>query len=228
MSSSLVFAEQVLPAGSNQSVSESATLSNSTNCVQIADGPELSIQSEVSPMSPGTVTVYGFWAFAEEDELNVRPAKNTKVELWDSDLGGLINTLLDTTYTDLQGNYEFAPVDNNDGPFEDGFDIYVKIFTEGDVVWVSDAGGSVYCASTSCVSNVPDGRYNMSAWAVIGDASRAMAIYDTMLLGYRYAKYSVGYSHGRVHAVWPSGGTGTDTLSPLTIYIAGWSRLTIR
>jgi len=177
-------------------------------------------QSNVAPQSPGTVTVYGYWYFHEEDGTTQRAARRARVELWDSDLGGLLNWWLATTYTDDNGYYEFPPVDNNDGWLEDGLDVFVKIFTDNSVVWVSSTGGSVYWGQTSVDSNVPDGMHNMGSWVITGDNRGAAGIFDTIIIGYDYA-HSLGYDHAEVQAKWRSGGTYTE-LDGLTMdFIAG-------
>lgn len=177
-------------------------------------------QSNVAPQSPGTVTVYGYWYFHEEDGTTQRAARRARVELWDSDLGGLLNWWLATTYTDDNGYYEFPPVDNNDGWLEDGLDVFVKIFTDNSVVWVSSTGGSVYWGQTSVDSNVPDGMHNMGSWIITGDNRGAAGIFDTIIIGYDYA-HSLGYDHAEVQAKWRSGGTYTE-LDGLTMdFIAG-------
>lgn len=177
-------------------------------------------QSNVVPQSPGTVTVYGWWYFHEEDGTTQRATRRARVELWDSDLGGLLNWWLATTYTDDNGYYQFPPVDNNDGWLEDGLDVYVKIFTDNSVVWVSTTGGSVYWGQTSVDSNVPDGMHNMGSWILTGDNRGAVGIFDTLLIGYDYAQ-SRGYSHADVQAKWRSDGTYTE-LDGLTMdFIAG-------
>jgi hypothetical protein len=177
----------------------------------------LSGGSEVSPMSPGTVTVYGWWYFYEEDSETLRPLRHVKVELWDSDLGGLINYLLATTYTDDNGYYQFPPINNDDGFLEDGFDVFVKEYSDNSIVKVTDDAGNLYWGQTGVDSNVPDGLHNMGSWAVTGDNRGNKAILDTIEIGHEYAS-SLGYNHVKVEVRWPSDGTYVPLDDPLTIH----------
>ena len=140
------------------------------------------------------------------------------MELWDSDLGGLINYLLATTYTDDDGYYQFPPINNDDGFLEDGLDVFVKEYSDNSIVKVTDDSGNLYWGQTGVDSNVPDGWHNMGSWAVTGDNRGNKAILDTIEIGHEYAS-SLGYNHVKVEARWPSDGTYVPLDDPLTIHL---------
>jgi hypothetical protein len=171
------------------------------------EAAQFSQSDNIVLFSSGTVVVYGWWYFREEDGTTQRPIRQATVELWDTRADGG-DRLVATAYTDDNGYYEFPPVSN------DVYAIFVKILTDGLAVQVS-SGGYVYCSQTTIHYNIPDGSYSMGSWVVSGGSTGAFGIFDTIIIGYDYA-YSLGYYHEKVQAKWPSSGTYTE-LNGLTL-----------
>lgn len=178
-------------------------------------GTEKSQESAASLLASGTLTVCGYWYFEEEDNVTVRAVRRARVELWDSDLWGLINYHLATTYTDNNGYFEFPAVENSDGFMEGTLDIFVKIFTDDSVIWVSTTGGALYYGETPVENDVPDGIHDMGSLVLVGTLRGSFGIFDTLLIGYDYAQ-SLGYAHTDVQAKWPSDRTYNE-LNGITI-----------
>lgn len=194
---------------------------NVMECVNVIGSVDKSdevklVKASTAPIQTdaGTITAYGWWYFYEEDNTTLRALRHAQVELWDNEPWPLPAVYLDTTYTDNDGYYCFDPVVNDDGPFEDGLDLFVKVFLENSVVKVTDSAGGIYCAQTHVDGGLPDGPHNIGAWALIGPYRNATGIFDTIDIGHEYA-VSLGYNHVKVEAIWPVApppqGQGTHT-----------------
>lgn len=173
-------------------------------------GGSQSSASAMAPMSPGTVTVYGWIYFLEEESPTYRSLRRARVELWDRDLFG--DWWLTETYTDESGYFEFPPVDNYDGWLEGTLDVFFRVFTDASAVWVTDDSSPtnlVYYTVSDVDYDVPDGQHSMGYTLIFGENRGAFGIFDTILIGYDYAS-SLPHSHLRVHAKWPMANTQTE------------------
>jgi len=159
--------------------------------------------------SPGYLTVCGYWYFYEQYSDVIRPAKHLRVVLYDQDPLQFVQ--LSETVTDDTGYFQFPSIENNDGWMEDGYDIFVRIYSESSMVKVTDDSGNMYYSYTPTYDNVPDGWYDVGSWAVPSNwnGRGAFVVADTVNVGYDYAA-ELGYSHQKVNLYWPSDGSYTE------------------
>jgi len=191
----------------NSSVSKTLraqSVNTPTMLLNMSEKPKTS-ENTSSHQKPGLLTVYGYWFYYEEDGNTLRPARYIKVELYDQDPWG--STLLATTSTDANGFYQFPAIENNDGAFEDGYDIYIRAYSESEAAKVVNDLGFVYYGDTDKHDNVPDGLHYMGVWAFTGENRGAWSILNTIIFGYQYAADTLGHLHPRVTIFWPSGRT---------------------
>lgn len=156
----------------------------------------------VTPLSPGTVTVYGYWYYEDED-YNLKPARYARVELWDDDFP--VDVLLATTYVQSNGYYQFSAITNDDGPGEDGYDVYVKLFCDShqyQIVYVTD-GINTYWGQTTKHDNVSDGYYNMGSWKITGSGRECWGLYDNVVDGYWWLRNRVSWYRSKILVRWP-------------------------
>jgi len=160
----------------------------------------------------GTITVSGRFVFLEEDGTTERNVRYARVQLCDSDLGGALISVLAETETQTDGSYLFPPRVNDDGWLEDGYDIFVRVYTDSFAVVVTSNSWPnypIYEDQTPQLDNVADGPINMGK-RVISSNTGAWAIYDTIILGWQYAT-TLAHFHSKVTARWPiSGSSSTD------------------
>jgi len=159
--------------------------------------------------SPGTITVCGYWYY-EDPNGNYVPIKNALVILYDDDPLG-VTTELARTYTDDSGYYEFPPIENNDGLFEDGYDVWVAVYCENSYVKVTDGGASPYGWRTSKIDNVPDGFVDMGSWRVVDDSSTLLfepgcwEIFDHVNNAVDWIYQWASWTRDQVTVFWPYG-----------------------
>lgn len=60
------------------------------------------------------------------------------VELWDKQATASFDTKIASTYTDINGNYSFN-ISNNTGILENGYDFYIRVYSEGEYINVSES-----------------------------------------------------------------------------------------
>jgi len=137
------------------------------------------------------------------------------VELYDNEPSPLPPELLQTSYTDANGYYEFEEIDNNDGFLEDGRDIYVVVYADTNAVRVTD-GSSVYSYRTEIIGgvgpdNLTDGYLDMGTWYppvppdVPVNYNGAFNIYDTVIDEYQWLDNHVGWTREQIEVRWPYG-----------------------
>lgn len=174
----------------------------------------------IQQSTAGTITICGRWFFLEEDNTTIRPMRHVKVELWEDEWWGT-QWLCDTKYTDDYGYYCFDPVVNDDGYFEGGLDLLVKLYLDNSVVKVvEDATGNMYRTETPIFFDLPDGLYSMPDYVINSTNRGSVGIFDTIDIGHEYAE-SVEYGHPKTEVRWPADDTQTIAETPLIIYLAG-------
>jgi hypothetical protein len=214
-----VFAEASSLDGSLKVFSQSMFLSISANrTIYSEDSSKLGMNEvgatesaenapfQINPFvnSPGGLTVYGYWYYNDQNSITNKPIRYARVELWDGDFP--LDVRLATTYTQSNGYYQFTTIDNNDGLFEGGYDIYVKVFCDSDLeACVADSSGSTYYSQTPKTDNVADGSYNIGGYAVIGNSRGCYGILDSIIQEYWWLYNKVGWSRSEVQVRWPSG-----------------------
>lgn len=109
---------------------------------------------QIAEQTAGTVTVHGQILWTDENG-TMHPAFGLTVQVRDDELIG--SDLVAEGAVDEAGNYSFA-VDNDDGPFQGGRDIFVRVLTGNGAVTIEPlGGGGPYAAESSINNDVPDG-----------------------------------------------------------------------
>lgn len=192
--------------------------SSQSNPHGIKLSPSMIEESGITPLSPGTVTVFGWVRFVEEDGVTTRPLRGVRVDLYDEEWWPPTNPwYLDTTYTNDEGYYEFPPRENYDGLGEDGFDLFVIVYSNSSITTVKTPNGDLYSFETVPLSNCPDGAVQINVTANDNDRGWC-GILDTIRIGHEYAS-SLGYDHNKVDVIWPSDETYVPESDPLTIHV---------
>jgi len=154
----------------------------------------------VTPLSPGTVTVYGYWYYYDQSYTQ-KPCRYARVELWDGDFPSDVKLL--TTYVQSNGYYQFPAINNDDGLGQDGYDVYVKVFCDSDLeVYVTD-GISTYWSQTDKHDNVPDGYHYMGSYVLTGDKRGCFGIYDNIVDEFWWLYNKVSWYRSEVLVRWP-------------------------
>ncbi len=162
----------------------------------------------IEKKSPGNIIVYGYWYYEDSNGV-YQPIRNALVVLYDDDLLG--TTELARTYTDDSGYYEFPPIVNDDGAFEDGYDIWVAVYCENAIVKVTDGSPNAYWGRTDKIENVPDGYIDMGSWVMIDNPntekhdSGCWEIFENVNNIARWVYQQTGWIRDQVYVYWPSG-----------------------
>lgn len=130
----------------------------------VVDGASAHVESEVGASSPGDVTIIGSFFYRDDSDV-LRPATWVTACAWDSDSISA-DDLLGCVLVDTSGNFSIGPVDNSDGLFGGGLDIYIEFRAGNSRVHVNDGSGNRYDAFTSTFNNVSDGTVNVGSWQV--------------------------------------------------------------
>ena len=163
---------------------------------------------ETSIRSPGYVIVYGYWYYENPNGQYI-PIKNALVILYDDDTLG--SQELARTYTDENGYYEFPPIENNDGPFEDGYDLWVAVYCENSIVKVTDGSSTPYGVRTSKTDNVPDGYFYVGSWVAVDDPDTQLyepgcfEIFDYVNIAANWVYQQTLWQRDQVTVYWPYG-----------------------
>ena len=176
----------------------------------------------------GTIIVYGYW-FYEDQFLHAKPARYATVRLWDD---GQVDTLLATTYVQSDGYYEFPPIANDEGPQENGYDLYVKLACDSLQYNIIRVGwGTLVPAafSTEISYNATSGIYDMGSLVVTGARTECWGVYDNTVDGYFWLLNEVGWSRSKVYAVANNPSPGSySTGDGMYFYLGdGWDRSTV-
>jgi hypothetical protein len=165
-----------------------------------------------------TITVSGRVEWTDSAG-NVHPAKFVPVEIMDDDV--IFDDTLATTKTDNNGNYS-AVITNDTGFSEGGYDIFVRIKSEGDGFEIKSEGlfGEVYSIETDVSNNLPNG-------AVVSDqitlnntdnSNTAFSVHQCMILANQFVNNIHGSSLDKVSINFPTG-KSTSCLSGGEIYL---------
>ena len=169
---------------------------------------------------PGnSINVKGKFVFHPEgDNTKSEAIKGAEVELWDSEFP-FPDTLLATGHTDDEGNYEFSNINNDDGWFQGGMDVYVVIRAKN---WVVDVisnpwwfFGSTYVFKTSTKNDVEDSTISMGTVSAPNDQHGAWEILNNLQIAHKFLLSQVGKFTPQVTAFWD------DDFTPVNSYYLG-------
>lgn len=125
------------------------------------------------------------------------PCQYVKVNVYDEEVGSPY--LIATTYTNSSGFYSVA-FENDSSIWElGGYDLYIEVFTEGEMVSVQNSTGDTYSIETvdEVIDNVDNGstsniniKFEMidDGYFVGEDLARAMQVSQPAIVASRYAK----------------------------------------
>jgi len=174
--------------------------------------PEKSSPEDLNAVTlPGTITVQGYWKYRDNFGVDY-PIRYAKVEVYDSDPLG--PNLLRSGYTDSSGYYSFSGITNDDGLFQGGLDIFVRIHcdygrdtTKGAYVTDGNIFNITYWSETTIKDNVADGIVNMGTWVVTDSQKRgSWGIYHAAITTYEYFKNtSPSWDNPKLLCKWPVG-----------------------
>ena len=165
--------------------------------------------SQKSWATKDPITVRGRLVFQDIDGI-WRPLVNVSVNLWDDDFG--LDEHLGVTSTDWAGNWSFS-VNNDDGFWQDGRDIYYSFKLENTRIRVQDCDGidSTYEWESGVHDDLSDGAV-VDFGTETGDSNNnAMQIWSYLNLGWNHSVTSGGQDPGFVDSCYPEdGGTHWD------------------
>jgi len=163
----------------------------------ISNSSKLPIETS-SDNSSGYITVIGRWMYQDIDG-SWKPIRFATVKLYDAE--PLLDELVAINSTDENGYYYFH-VDNDDGPLQDGRDVYVKIECESPQAKVTDGNilNIPYWSVTDTHSDVPDGVVDMGTYYLPYDNYQAL---DYIIDEYQWLESRVGWTRPQVLVRWP-------------------------
>src|SRR3989338_3910215 len=156
----------------------------------------------------GTVTVSGqiLWT---DSAGNTHPVRYAPVEIRDEET--VDSELVTTVMTDADGNYT-ATVDNNDGPGENGRDIFIRVLAKSDGFEIRPPGSpEIYRIDSSVYNELIDGdslTINLTA-NNIDDNNTAFSIHDALVTAYDYVVLK-GYTPGLIVVNYPTTDSTTN------------------
>jgi hypothetical protein len=173
----------------------------------------LSVDIFIVYSSPGQIFVYGYFYCYEPYRGTYLPIRRAEVKLYDSDLYGAVLNELATSYTDDQGRFFFGPINNDDGPFEGGLDVFVRVYLKTDTVIVGvgitgDLFGLCYYAETPKRDNVPDGNVDYGTQSISTSPNPnwpyAFRIYNRIIEASDWLYSKVGWRRTQVAVYYPN------------------------
>jgi hypothetical protein len=179
-----------------------------------------SVQNVEAAATGGTINVFGHFYFSSNTNIGnciedsatnsyFCPVRHAKVQLFDQDLG---EVWIEDSYTDDNGRFYFGNINNDDGWFEDGLDVFAKVHAthwdpSPDGVYVTD--GNIFDISywgrapnEGNLANQPNGDVDMGSWVIT--ESGAWTIYEWDLQAYEYLKNTVSWNQPKVEVIWPA------------------------
>src|SRR3972149_7763083 len=117
--------------------------------------------------SPGTITLTGQWRYYDDNNVP-RPLVWARLLIFDRESDGKDYLLYNIygnpadLYTDVNGNYTFGPISNNDGPNEAGLDIVMYVCTMNWAVQIINTNDQICGVSTLPIWNMTDGIHTVN------------------------------------------------------------------
>jgi len=159
--------------------------------------------------SPETITLTGQWTYHDNNDVP-RPLVWARLLICDREPDGRDYLLYDIfgnpgdIYTNINGNFAFGPIDNNDGPGEDGLDIVIYAFTINWAAQVIDADGYTYGVYAGPRWNLSDGPHTINVQIPQGQGAWMIFSYHCgIAAGWNYLDTTTGYEAPMVICRWP-------------------------
>jgi hypothetical protein len=160
-------------------------------------------RSQESWSARDPITVRGRILFMDIDG-NWKPLVNASVSVWDEDT--FSDEYLGSVATDWSGNWSMS-VNNDDGWFQDGRDIYYTFKLENTRWRVKSSGGDTYEWKSGVHDDLSDGSVVDFGSETAGDNTNTLQIWSTINLAWNHAVVAGGQDPGFVDSVYPSSGT---------------------
>lgn len=152
---------------------------------------------------PDPITVHGRFTFLDFDG-NWKPAVNVAIHLWDEDTFG--DEHLGATVTDWNGFWSFT-VDNDDGWFQDGRDIYYTAKLHNNVLRVEPNGGDAYEWRSTVHGDLNDGTVLDFGTETAGNNPTALQIWNTLNIAWNFTTTVGGGDPGFTDCIFPASAT---------------------
>ena len=170
---------------------------------------QIAIVPTITFGSPETITVTGWWRYYDNNNVP-RPLVWARLLICDREPDGGDYLLYDIygnpgdIYTDTNGNYAFGPINNDDGPGEDGLDIVIYAFTVNWAAWVIDADGYTYAVYVGPLWDRPDGPHTINVQIPPGQGAWMIFSYHNgIAAGWNYIETQTGYEMAMATVRWP-------------------------
>jgi hypothetical protein len=164
--------------------------------------------STTSWTSHDPITVLGRVVFQDIDGV-WKPLVNVSVNLWDSDF--LIDENLGAVATDWDGRWSFT-VNNDDGWFQDGRDIYYTFKLENTRLSTGSCGflTGAYEWKSAVHNDLSDGTVLDFGDETASTNMEALQVWSTLNLAWNHAATVGGWDPGKIDSCYPSSGTFYD------------------
>ncbi|HEU5080162.1 MAG TPA: hypothetical protein VFT72_13195 [Opitutaceae bacterium] len=149
------------------------------------------------------ITVRGRITFLDIDGV-WKPLVNVTVSLWDEDT--FSDEFLGNVATDWSGNWSFS-VNNDDGWFQDGRDIYYTFRLENTRWRLKDGDGDTYEWKSAVHDDLSDGSVVDFGTETAGNSNEALQVWSTLNLAWNHAVVVAGQDPGFVDCNFPTGAT---------------------
>lgn len=184
--------------------------------------PGMAAPQDSEPAPDGTLAVTGEWRYYDRADAD-RPLQWVLVQL----LRGNNDSLLASTYTDENGRFTFAPVNN---PGANGFKVRVKTYyyssysCDGAPLRIRSSDASDEYSALTSVTTSADGTCNIGVWHIANGSTNEGAwwLMQDLVKGFWWPASFGGYQKmpGGVTVVWsPTSTTGNYNVRGGNIYL---------
>ncbi|MDO9097589.1 MAG: hypothetical protein Q7U60_05675, partial [Candidatus Methanoperedens sp.] len=155
------------------------------------------------------IKVHGYVAYYDENLRNLVYIKNAKIELLDREPFGIEDHIA-WSQTDSNGYYyidkkdDGTPIYNDDGVFQNGLDLFARVYSENSVASVTSDTGSVYKAENEVYGDVLGGLVLLRPLEYAQPNRGAFNIYNSLVEGATYVDNQPNTPvPPKVRAIWP-------------------------
>ncbi|MCK5613087.1 hypothetical protein KAR91_65040, partial [Candidatus Pacearchaeota archaeon] len=174
------------------------------------------------------IKAHGYVAYYDENKENLIYIKNAKIEVLDREPLGFEDHIA-WSQTDNQGYYyvdkkdDGTPIYNDDGLFQNGLDLFVRVYSENSVASVSSDASSVYKTENDVKGDVSGGLVRLHLLDYSDPNRGAFNIYNSLVEGATYVdKQPNTPAPPQIRAIWPDNDAdSTSGYSNGIMYIEG-------
>jgi len=181
----------------------------------------INVSSDHTSLS-GTITVAGHLDYYD-NKGDKQPLVWTRVWICDREPDGN-DYIHKEIFTDIEGNFTSGPIDNDDGPDEDGLDIWIYVVAWNWATQVINENGTRYYARTHMCDDCPDDTYYMTGEIPEGHGAWMIFSYHSgIAAGWNYLNTTVDYEMPMATACWPCGDWPCYNPNNGVINLTDWS-----